>query len=101
MACSCRAPASEGRTTVPKAMTRRTQPKVEKKTKEALEPETILCIEPENAASKGIHYFMPMCEECGIFRANSRADNLCLNCHKAAAGFEYDEDKNRFVKKGK
>jgi len=42
-----------------------------------------------------------MCEECGIFRANSRADNLCLNCHKAAAGFEYDEDKNRFVKKGK
>ena len=83
------------------AMTRRTQPKVEKKIKESPEPETVLCKEPENVASKGIHHLMPMCEECGIFRANSQADNLCLNCHKAANGFEYDEEKNRFVKRRK
>ena len=90
---------------MPKRLTKRTSTETPKplpaRSKEEPEPETVLCIEPENAASKGIHYFMPMCEECGIFRANSRADNLCLNCHKAAAGFEYDEDKNRFVKKGK
>lgn len=100
MACSCRAPAPEGRTTVPKAMTRRTQPKVEKKAKEEPESETVECQAPENVAGKGMHYLMPMCEECGIFRANSKADNLCLNCHKAAVDFEYDEDKNKFVKKG-
>ena len=83
---------------MPKALTRRTQPKVEKKPKEEPEPETVLCVEPENIASKDVKHFMPMCEECNCFRANSRADNLCLNCHKAAAGYEFDEDTKSFVK---
>ena len=90
---------------MPKRLTKRTVPEAPKplpfRSKEVEEPETVLCVEPENVASKDLKHLMPMCEECGIFRANSKADNLCLNCHKAAAGFEYDEDKNRFVKKGK
>ncbi len=89
----------KGRVVMPKGMTRRASPKAEKKTKELSEPETVLCVEPENVASKGAEHFMPMCQECNCFRANSRADNLCLNCHKAAAGFEFDEDKKSFVKK--
>jgi hypothetical protein len=83
---------------MPKGITRRTQPKVEKKTKDLPELETVLCVEPENQAIKDTEHFMPMCKECNCFRANSRADNLCLNCHKAAAGYEFDEEKKSFVK---
>ena len=40
------------------------------------------------------------CVKCNN-QANSEADHLCYNCHKTAAGFVYDEDQNRYIKKSK
>jgi hypothetical protein len=90
---------------MPKRLTKRTAPESPKplpsRSKEVEEPETTLCTEPENVASKEKSYLMALCTECGIFRANSKADGLCLNCHKAAEGFEFDEEKKIFVKRRK
>lgn len=38
------------------------------------------------------------CVKCNN-QANSEADHLCYDCHKIVAGFVYDEDQNRYIKK--
>ena len=38
------------------------------------------------------------CIKCKMCPANSAMDSLCLRCHKEANGYEFDTEKNRFVK---
>ena len=68
--------------------------------KEAAEPDTYLCKGPETAATRTA-YLLGKCTSCNMFESNSEIDHLCLNCHRDAAGLEFDEDTKRWVKKNK
>jgi hypothetical protein len=68
-----------------------------KKPREVPEPETVLCKGAENIAADRTP-MLGYCVECKVMGANSEADHLCLNCHKEAAGFEFDAEKLRWVK---
>lgn len=68
--------------------------------KEAPEPETFTCEAPVNAAVRG-ESFLGKCVECNFYQANSRADNLCVDCHKKKAGYVLDEKQNRYIKEKK
>jgi hypothetical protein len=70
------------------------------KAKEAPEPETFTCEAPTNVAVKG-ESFIGKCTNCNFYQANSRADHLCLDCHKKANGFVFSEAKNRYIKEKK
>ncbi len=67
--------------------------------KEEPEPSTTLCKGPETAAAN-TEPMLGKCVKCNN-QANSEADHLCYDCHMSKAGFEYDEDQNRYVKKSK
>jgi hypothetical protein len=70
--------------------------------KEAPEPETFICKDAVSAISDADK--VPMlgyCVKCKVMPSNSEVDHLCFNCHKEAAGFELDTDKNMYVKKAK
>jgi hypothetical protein len=66
------------------------------------EPETYTCkgvetdLKPEDKVP-----LMGMCVDCGMHASHSEVDHLCYNCHKLKAGFVFDEDLKRWVKKGK
>lgn len=67
-----------------------------KKTKEVEEPD-VVCKGAESVATS----YAPIlgkCTKCKMCPANSAVDTLCLRCHKEANGFEFDAEKNRFVK---
>lgn len=64
------------------------------------EPETTLGKEVETAVKpEDKKATLGKCVECQIFNAHSEADKLCYSCHRTKEGFEFDEDKNRWVKK--
>lgn len=72
------------------------------KKKEAPEPDTFACKGVETAVtSEDSAPLLGKCTKCDLNPSNSEADHLCLNCHKLANGFEFDEDKNLYVKKRK
>ena len=80
-------------------MTRRTTPRKPKKEPVVVEPETTLCVAPEPAlADASLSPSLGMCVGCDFFAAHSLVDKLCYNCHKAAEGLVYDEDRKLFVK---
>jgi hypothetical protein len=68
--------------------------------KEAPEPDTYACAgaitavtEEDSAPLLGI------CKACKVYASHSEVDHLCYTCHMSKAGFDYDEDKNRYIKK--
>lgn len=63
------------------------------------EPETTLCKGVETDTKPGPRKpIMGMCVGCGIHASNSESDHLCYNCHKEAAGFEFNADKKIWTK---
>jgi hypothetical protein len=64
------------------------------------EPEMYTEQGPTNVAVKG-ESFIGKCTKCNFYQANSRADHLCLDCHKKANGFVFNEEKNRYIKEKK
>ena len=84
-------------------MTKRTTAKSSgtHKCKEATEPDTFVCQGATTAVTeKDSAPMLGKCAKCNN-QANSEADHLCYDCHKTVAGFVYDEDQNRYVKKSK
>ena len=70
--------------------------------KEAPEPETYTCKDAETAiVAKDKQSCMGRCVKCKVFNSNSEVDHLCLSCHKEAAGFEFNTEKNMWIKKEK
>ena len=69
---------------------------VTKKSKEVAEPD-VICKGAETMATTYAP-ILGMCTKCKMCPANSAMDSLCLRCHKEANGFEFDAEKNRFVK---
>ena len=85
------------------AMTKRTTTKSSgiSKRKETPEPDTFVCQGATTAVTeKDSAPMLGKCAKCNN-QANSEADHLCYDCHKTVAGFVYDEDQNRYVKKSK
>lgn len=70
------------------------------KAKEAPEPETYTEKGPVNVAVRE-ESFLGKCKGCNFFQANSRADDLCLDCHQKKHGYVLDEKQNRYIKEGK
>ena len=64
------------------------------------EPETTLGVEPKNVATKS-DGLLGKCSACNVFASHSRIDNLCYNCHKEAAGFEFNGKNWTAKKKGR
>lgn len=91
------------------ALTRRSKPKAAVDVPKPLpargkeeEPETTTCKGVETDIKPGDKVpLLGMCVECGLNASNSEQDRLCYNCHKTKNGFEFDEDKKRWIKKGK
>ena len=69
---------------------------VPKKTKEVEVPD-VICKGAESVAAAYAPMLGP-CTKCKMCPANSAVDRLCLRCHKEANGYEFDAEKNRFVK---
>lgn len=61
------------------------------------EPETVLCKGPDIAKIDNDEPMLGRCLKCSN-PANSEVDRLCLTCHKRSAGYEFDEEVNRYVK---
>jgi hypothetical protein len=79
-----------------KRLVKRASAPAPSKTKEASEPD-VICKGAESVATT----YAPalgFCTKCKMCPANSEGDHLCLRCHKEANGFEFDAEKNRFVK---
>ena len=75
---------------------RTTEAPAPKKSKEVAEPD-VICKGAESVATP----YAPVlgkCIKCKMCPANSAMDSLCLRCHKEANGYEFDAEKNRFVK---
>jgi len=84
-----------------KVMTRRTKPKAAPILPvRAPEPETTLGKEPVNVATKTAP-LLGKCIKCQVMPAHSSNDHLCYDCHKTAAGYYYDGEKNLYLKKKK
>jgi hypothetical protein len=68
-----------------------------KKVKETPEPDTYLC-EGAKPVAVDKSYALGLCKKCKVMPAHSESDSLCYDCHKEAAGFEYDGKLNRYIK---
>lgn len=62
--------------------------------------------EPETTVGKGAENVpvdrtpaLGYCKKCKAMPAHSEVDKLCYNCHQEAAGFEFDAEKLRWIKK--
>lgn len=64
------------------------------------EPEICLGIGAQIIEPKDRVPMLGFCVQCKAMHSHSQVDRLCLNCHKEAAGFEFDADKMRYIKKG-
>ena len=71
-----------------------------KKKVEAPEPETQIEKGATNTAEK-TEPLLGKCIKCKVMHSHSEVDHLCLACRKEAAGFEFSEEKLRWVKKGR
>lgn len=84
---------------MPKRLLSRTS-STPKKVKEAPEPETYMEKGSVNVAEKPTS-LLGKCNKCDTNPSNSEVDHLCLTCHKLANGFEFNADKNSYVKRRK
>ena len=64
------------------------------------EPETHTEQGATNAAEK-TEPLLGKCIKCKVMHSHSEVDHLCLTCRKEAAGFEFSEEKLRWIKKGR
>lgn len=66
------------------------------------EPEYVTCKGAEPVAKQGDWASsLGLCTKCKTMAAHSMVDKLCYNCHKAVEGFEYDEEKKKWLKSKK
>jgi len=86
---------------VAKRLVKRTAPEAPKPLPtRSEEPETTLGKEPVNVATKTAP-LLGKCIKCQVMPAHSSNDHLCYDCHKTAAGYYYDGEKNLYLKKKK
>jgi hypothetical protein len=91
------------------ALTRRSKPKTSVEAPKPLpargkevEPETYTCKGVETDIKPGDRVsLLGLCVDCGVHASHSEVDHLCYTCHKLKAGFVFDDDQKRWIKKGK
>ena len=83
-----------------KRLSKRTSTAGKRKEVEAPEPETHTEKGATNTAEK-TEPLLGKCTKCKVMHSHSEVDHLCLACRKEAAGFEFNEEKLRWIKKGR
>ena len=83
-----------------KRLSKRISTAGKRKEVEAPEPETYTEKGATNTAEK-TQPLLGKCAKCKVMPSHSEVDHLCLACRKEAAGFEFSEEKLRWIKKGR